>query len=89
MIKKNSLFNRHQLQLFLERNKIQTRPIFSGNFLKQPAFKKIKYRSVSKGFVNADYVTDNGLMFGLHHGLTDKHIKYIKKIFNKFISKYH
>ena len=88
LIKEDSPFNRHQLQLFLERNKIQTRPIFSGNFLKQPGFKKIKYRSTSKEFVNADYVTDNGLMFGLHHGLTNRHTDYIKKIFNKFLKNY-
>ena len=88
LIKKNSPFNRHQLQLFLEKNKIQTRPIFSGNFLKQPAFNKIEYRSISKGFINADYVTDNGLMFGLHHGLNEEHLEYIKKTFNKFLSTY-
>tara|TARA_B100000989_G_scaffold299038_1_gene292337 strand:- start:6774 stop:7964 length:1191 start_codon:yes stop_codon:yes gene_type:complete len=88
LIKKNSSFDRHELQLFLEKNGIQTRPIFSGNFLKQPAFKKIKYRGISRKFKNADYITDNGLMFGLHHGLNYKYINYIKKKFNDFINKY-
>ena len=39
IIKENKKFNRKQLQIFLENNKIQTRPIFSGNILRHPAFK--------------------------------------------------
>ena len=42
-------FSRKKFQIFLENNNIQTRPIFSGNILRHPAFsylqnKKIKYK---------------------------------------------
>ena len=32
ILKQNKLFNRKQLQIFLERNNVQTRPIFRGIF---------------------------------------------------------
>ena len=38
ILKKNNLFNRKKLQTYLEKNNIQTRPIFSGNSLRHPAF---------------------------------------------------
>ena len=41
IIKPNNFFDRKKLQIFLERNNIQTRPIFSGNILRHPAFKNI------------------------------------------------
>jgi CDP-6-deoxy-D-xylo-4-hexulose-3-dehydrase len=87
IIKNNSPFKRFELQIFLEKNKIQTRPIFSGNFLIQPAFKRINYVCKSNLF-NSNIITSNGLMFGLHHGLNINHINYIIKIFDKFLSKY-
>ena len=39
VIKKNKLFNRKNLQIFFEKNNIQTRTIFTGNILKQPVMK--------------------------------------------------
>ena len=38
ILKPNKYFKRKDLQIFLENNKIQTRPIFSGNILRHPAF---------------------------------------------------
>ena len=36
VIKKNKVFNRKQLQIFFEKNNIQTRTIFTGNILQHP-----------------------------------------------------
>ena len=41
IIKKTKNFTRKKLQIFLENHKIQTRPIFTGNILRHPAFKNI------------------------------------------------
>ena len=41
IIKENKSFNKKDLQIFLENKKIQTRPIFSGNALRHPAFKNL------------------------------------------------
>ena len=39
VIKKNNFFN-EELQIFFEKNNIQTRTIFTGNILKQPVMHK-------------------------------------------------
>ena len=36
VVKKNNYFDRKQMQIFFEKNNIQTRTIFTGNILKQP-----------------------------------------------------
>ena len=86
IIKENKFFNRKELQIYLENNNIQTRPIFSGNILRHPAFRIIKSKkNITKSFHNSDYIMKNGLLVGCHQGLRDKEIKYMHKIINKFI----
>lgn len=84
IIKKNNIFDRKKLQIYLEKNKIQTRPIFSGNILRHPAFKKlINEKNKIQNFKNSDYVMKNGILIGCHQGLNNKNIKYIhSKILN-------
>lgn len=88
IIKKNSPFSRKNLQVFLEKSKVQTRPIFSGNFLIHPAFSNIKYKKYDKNFNNADLVTKNGIMIGLHHGLSLKEISYVHDKFSSFLKRF-
>lgn len=88
IIKKNARFNRKQLQIYLENKNIQTRPIFSGNILRHPAFSKlITSRNKLNGFPNSDYIMKNGILIGCHQGLSVKNIKYIHDIIYKFIKK--
>jgi CDP-4-dehydro-6-deoxyglucose reductase, E1 len=90
IIKKNKFFNRKELQIYLENNNIQTRPIFTGNALRHPAFNSlISKRNKISSFKNADYIMKNGILIGCHQGLTMNNIKYIHKIINKFLSKYY
>jgi CDP-6-deoxy-D-xylo-4-hexulose-3-dehydrase len=72
----------------LEKNNVQTRPIFSGNILRHPAFSKlISKRNKLNSFKCSDYVMKNGILIGCHQGLSLKNIKYIHKIIDKFIDK--
>ena len=87
IIKPNAPFNRLQLVTFLENNNIQTRPIFTGNILKQPAFKNIKNRQTLKNFKNTELVMRNGFVVACHHGLNDDQINYLKEKFTEFLSK--
>ena len=82
-------FNRKNLQIFLEENNIQTRPIFSGNILRHPAFTNLinKTNKLSE-FKNADYIMKNGILIGCHQGLKNKDIDYIHSIINQFIMKF-
>ena len=86
ILKENKLFKKKQLQIYLEQNNIQTRPIFSGNILKHPAFKNlISNRNKINKFKNSDYIMRNGILIGCHQGLNLKHLDYIHNKIIKFI----
>lgn len=84
LIKKNKYFNRTDLQIFLEKNQIQTRVVFTGNILRQPGFTKIKCIK-NKRYNNADKIMKSALLIGCHHDLKDHQIVYMHKIIKKFI----
>ena len=88
ILKKNKLFDRKKIQVYLEKNNIQTRPIFSGNILRHPAFSNIlsKKNKISK-FKNSDYIMKNGILIGCHQGLGLKEINFIHKKVENFINK--
>ena len=84
LVKKNKYFNRTELQIFLEKNNIQTRVVFTGNILRQPGFKKINCIKQTR-YKNADKIMKEALLIGCHHGLKDNHISFIHKTIYKFI----
>ena len=86
VIKKNSFFKRKDLQIFFEKNNIQTRTIFTGNILKQPVMKNRYYKKHPKSEIIANDVMENGILLGCHQGMTTDELIYITKIFKKFIS---
>ena len=86
MIKKNSFLKKENLQIFLEKNKIQTRAIFSGNVLKQPLMKNKKYLKTPQCDFESNYVMKNGILIGCHHGLKINDLRYIKKTIERFLS---
>jgi CDP-6-deoxy-D-xylo-4-hexulose-3-dehydrase len=87
IIKEETGISRKDLQIFLEKKGIQTRPIFTGNILYHPGFKNFKYRVSEKFFRNAHIITKNGLLIGLHQGLKLQDIKYIHDKFLSFFKK--
>ena len=88
VIRKNSPFQRKELQIFLEKNNIQTRTIFTGNILRQPIMKKRKFKKVKNTEEEANNVMKNGLLIGCHQGLTESDLRYMTKIFDKFLKNY-
>ena len=87
IIKENKSFTRKKLQIFLENHKIQTRPIFTGNILRHPAFKNIiNERNKINKFKNSDYIMRNGILIGCHQGLKNRDIKYIHSKINLFLN---
>ena len=87
IIKKNKKFSRKKLQIFLEKNNIQTRVIFTGNILRQPAFKYLNKNYKKNSFPNSDIVMQGGMLIGLHQGLSIKQIKYVHHKFKIFFRK--
>ena len=88
VIKEKTGLKRKKLQIFLEKNGIQTRTIFTGNILRQPIMKKRRYKLQKNTSRISDDVMKNGLLIGCHHGLRKDEIFYMFKIFNKFFSTY-
>ena len=85
VIKKNKKFTRKEMQIFFEKNQIQTRTIFTGNILKQPVMKNRIYKKHPKCDKIADDVMKNGILLGCHQGMSLKDLNYICKTFKKFI----
>ena len=81
----NAPFSRMELVKYLETNNIQTRPIFTGNVLRQPAFKKINYKNIGKEFSVANNIMENSFLIGCNHGLNEKHMEKIKQSFTSFL----
>lgn len=86
IIKKNAPFTRLELITYLENANIQTRPIFTGNILKQPGFMKIARRTAQKTYPNTERIMEGGLVVGCHQGLSSKQIEYLCDTFVKFLS---
>ncbi len=85
ILKKNINFTRKEFQIYLEKNNIQTRPIFSGNILRHPAFNSlISRKNKINEFINSDYIMKYGLLIGCHQGLSQKNISYIHKVILRF-----
>ena len=73
--------NRKKVVLKLEKNGIETRPIISGNFLKQPAIKRYKIKT-NLNLKNADYADKHGLYIGLPNKKIDN--RNLKKLISAF-----
>ena len=85
VILENKIFNRKMLQIFFEKNNIQTRTIFTGNILRQPVMKNRKYKKYNGCEVVADDVMKNGILLGCHQGMKVSDLNYICNAFKKFL----
>ncbi len=85
VIKKNKKFDRKKMQIFFEKNNIQTRTIFTGNILKQPVMKNRIYKKHPKCDEVANDVMKNGILLGCHQGMNKKDLDYICKTFERLI----
>ena len=69
----------------IEKRGVETRPIISGNFLKQPSIKKYKLNRNLK-LKNSDLINNHGFFIGLPtKSITNKKIKKLVDIFEKSI----
>jgi CDP-6-deoxy-D-xylo-4-hexulose-3-dehydrase len=85
---KQAPFSRFELVKYLEENNIQTRPIFTGNILKQPAFRNIKHKIYKNGYIVTEEIMRGGVLIACHHGLTDEQIERLQEVFTSFLAKH-
>ena len=88
LIKKTAPFRRRDLQIYLEERNIQTRVVFTGNILRQPMMKDVKYVSNKIGYPNADAIMERGVLLPLHHAMTENMFRRLHSTIEEFIKPY-
>ncbi len=83
-IRPGSRFTRRELLVFLEEANIETRLLFAGNVLRQPAFKGINCRVVGN-LANSDLVMTNTFFIGVYPGISDEVLDYVLQKFEEFL----
>lgn len=87
-LKSNAGFTRKQLTQFLEKANIETRLIFCGNALRQPAFKNMKHRTAGD-LHNSDEIMRNSFFIGVYPGITREMIDYVLGKFDEFFKTFY
>ncbi len=77
MIRPESGVRRGELQRHMESLGVDTRMVWTGNVLRQPAFAGIAHRAAPDGYPNADRVMEQGLVLPSNHALDDDDIDFI------------
>ena len=70
--------DKRKLLSHFEANGIETRPVLTGNFLDQPAMKRIYSPSPNpRDFPVSDLITNTTFLIGAHHDISDSQVEYI------------
>lgn len=84
-VKDDAGFSRNELTAFLEEGHIETRNVFAGNLLKQPAYMNIEHRVVGD-LKNTDTVMNRTFFIGVYPGLKEEQLLYVRDRFAEFMS---
>lgn len=77
--------SRDNMIKYLNEKRVENRPIVSGNFVRQPALKKLGYNLDPKDFPGAEKLNNDGMFIGLHATLlTDENITEIADVIMGF-----
>jgi CDP-6-deoxy-D-xylo-4-hexulose-3-dehydrase len=85
VVRDNAPFRRNEMQIYFEERGIQTRPIFTGNILRQPGFKIIARRESPAGYPASDLVTRGGIVIGCHQGLSEEQLSHVYETATSFL----
>jgi len=83
-VRKDIGFTRTKLTNYLNENMIETRNLFGGNLLRQPAYQNITHRTVSK-LENTDRIMNDTFFLGTYPGIGSEQIEYSMAVIEKFV----
>jgi len=83
-VRKDATFTRTELTDYLNRNMIETRNLFGGNLLRQPAYKDICHRKIGD-LNNTDIIMNNTFFLGTYPGIGAQQIEYIIEVIAAFL----
>lgn len=86
-VKEDAPFTRNELVTFLNERRIETRNIFAGNILRQPAFIDKPCRVEGKLPVT-DFIMNNTFFLGTYPGMTEEMFSYVADCIAEFTGKY-
>jgi CDP-6-deoxy-D-xylo-4-hexulose-3-dehydrase len=78
-------FRRGDLVRYLEDRNVQTRQLFGGNLLRQPAFRNITHRVVGS-LANTDKIMTGSFFVGVYPGLSPAMLDYVESVFADFFT---
>jgi len=84
-VKKNVGFSRTELTDYLNNHLVETRNLFGGNLLRQPAYQGIAHRVASSGLERTDRIMHDTFFLGTYPGLTQEKIEFTLSILRDFI----
>ena len=87
-VKENAGFSRDEFAQHLENRNIQTRNLFSGNFIKHPCFDEMRLNKAGYRVVgsldNTDAIMNNSLWIGVYPGMSKKKLDYMVQTILEF-----
>jgi CDP-6-deoxy-D-xylo-4-hexulose-3-dehydrase len=83
-VRKEAHFTKNDIVERLESRGIQTRMLFGGNLVRQPAYIGREQERIGK-LENSDFVMSNTFWIGVYPGLTKQMLDYVIDVFNSFI----
>ena len=84
-VRRDAPFTREDLIRSLEAKKIDTRLLFGGNLLRQPAYDGCEHRVIGS-LPNTDFVMNKVFWLGVYPGLTKQMLDYVASAVTEFVS---
>jgi CDP-6-deoxy-D-xylo-4-hexulose-3-dehydrase len=83
-VREGAPFTRGQLDAYLNARRIETRYLFAGNILQQPAYRNVRHR-VATPLPETDRVLRGALFVGLYPGMGEERVDYVVEAFAEFL----
>jgi len=83
-VEKAAGFTRTELTNCLSENLVETRNLFGGNLLRQPAYQNIKHRTIGD-LKNTDRIMNDTFFLGTYPGIGSEQIEYTLELIGKFV----
>jgi CDP-6-deoxy-D-xylo-4-hexulose-3-dehydrase len=84
-VARNASFTRTELTDYLNNKNVETRNLFGGNLMRQPAYQGITHRVSPGGLMRTDQIMNDTFFLGTYPGLTADQINYTISIIQAFI----
>jgi len=84
-VRNEAPFTRLEIVRYLEDHKVETRQLFGGNLVRQPAYKNIRHR-IGSSLKNTDKIMRDAFFVGVWPGIDMPRLDYILQVFEDFLS---